>query len=88
MKLKYEFCFQPLGQEYVGVAVGDNAEEFSGMLQLDSVAYDMVSCLTEDITRESLIDKMFEMYDADRDVIAEQVDKIIKDLISEGVLSL
>jgi len=86
MKLKYEFYFQQLGNEYVGVPVGDNADEFSGMLQLDDVAYDIVSRLSHEITRDELIDEMQEIYDADRDTLAYHIDNVIEYLKSEKVI--
>ena len=48
MKLKYQFVFQPVGKTYMGVAVGESAKEFSGMLQLNEVGYDIVSLMTEE----------------------------------------
>lgn len=86
MKLKYEFYFQQLGKEYVGVPVGDNADEFSGMLQLDDVAYDIVSRLSHEITRDELINEMQEIYDADRDTLAYHIDNVIKYLKDEKVI--
>lgn len=88
MKLKYNFCFQPLGDNFIGVAVGENAAEFCGTLQLDEVAHDIVTHIQDDISRDALIDQMLTIYDDDRDLVAKYVDQVLQHLASEGILIL
>lgn len=88
MKLKYEFAFQPVGDIVLGVTVGDDEKKFNGMLQLDDVSYDIVSHMIKDTTREQIIDEMLEIYNADRDTIAESVDSVIAYLNDNGVLEI
>jgi len=87
MKLKYEFYFHPVGENYMGVPVSDNAKEFNGMLQLDDVSYDIVTHIKDDITRNQLIDQMLTIYDDDRALVAQYVDKVINYLTEQGVLT-
>lgn len=86
MKLKYQFVFQPVGDTYMGVAVGESATQFSGMLQLNDVGYDIVSMMTEDVTKEEVVDKLLDIYDADRDTVMQYVDEVMDYLKAEGVL--
>lgn len=86
MKLKYEFCYQAIGDIYMGVAVGDEAADFSGTLQLDEVAYDIVSHIKDNISRDELVDEMLEIYDADRKQVGEYVDKVLDYLRTEEIL--
>lgn len=86
MRLKYEFVFQPVGDTYIGVAVGDDAKLFSGMLQLNEVGYDIVSLMTEDISRDEMIDSILSRYDADRDTVAQYVDEVTDYLAKEEVV--
>ena len=51
----------------MGVAVGESARQFHGMMQLNEVGYDIVSLMTEEISREEIVDKLLEIYDTDRD---------------------
>ena len=88
MKLKYDFYFHPVGEKHVGVAMGEGAREFSGMLELDEVAYDIVSHISDGISRDELIDAMLSIYDDDREVVARCVDKVIAYLTAEGVLEI
>lgn len=86
MKLKYQFVFQPVGKTYMGVAVGDSAKQFSGMLQLNEVGYDIVSQMTEDISKDEIVDKMLDIYDADRDTVGKYVDEVVEYLKENEVL--
>ena len=86
MKLKYQFVFQPVGKTYMGVAVGDSAKQFSGMLQLNEVGYDIVSQMTEDISRDEIVDKMLNIYDSDRETVSKYVDEVVEYLTENEVL--
>lgn len=87
MKLKYEFYFHPVGESHMGVAVGNNAKDFNAMLKLDEVSYDIVTHITDGITRDQLIDHMLTIYDDDRQLVARYVDQVINYLTEQGVLS-
>ena len=86
MKLKYHFVFQPIGDIYMGVPVGDSAKLFHGMMQLNEVGYDIVSLMTEEISREEIVEKILEMYDIDRDSALVHVNDVIAYLEGQGVL--
>lgn len=86
MKLKYQFVFQPVGKTYMGVAVGDSAKQFSGMLQLNEVGHDIVSLMTDEISRDEIVDKMLDIYDADRDTVCKYVDEVVEYLTENRVL--
>lgn len=86
MKLKYQFVFQPLGNTYMGVPVGESAKLFHGMLQLNEVGYDIVSLMTEEISREEMADKLLEIYDTDRETVLTYIDQSVDYLTEQGVL--
>ncbi len=86
MKLKYQFVFQPLGEAYMGVPVGDSAKQFHGMMQLNEVGYDIVSLMTEDISREEIVEKILEIYDVDQETAILYVDDAISYLEEQEVL--
>lgn len=86
MKLKYQFVFQPVGKTYVGVAVGESAKLFHGMLQLNEVGYDIVKLMTQEISREEIVDRLLEIYDTDRETVAGYVDQVVDYLIEQGVV--
>ena len=70
----------------MGVPVGDSAKLFHGMMQLNEVGYDIVSLMTEEISREEILEKVLEMYDIDRDSALVHVNNVIEYLEEQGVL--
>lgn len=86
MHLKYTFHFQPVGRTFVGVAIGDDAKKFSGMIQLNEVGHDIVALMTNEIKRDEIVDKILEEYDSDAETVGKYVDDIINYLDQEGVL--
>lgn len=91
MKLKYKLQFQPMGDLYVGVPVGNASGKFGGMLQLNETCYTLITPLVnaqegDDVTRQQLIDAALQEYDADEETIAGYVDKIVNQLKEEGLL--
>lgn len=86
MKLKYKFHFQPVGRTFVGVAIGEDAKRFSGMIQLNGVGHDMVALMQSDITRDEIVKKILAEYDSDEATVGKYVDDVIAYLMKEGVL--
>ena len=86
MKLKYKFAFQPIGKNYIGIAVDESATEFSGMLELNETGYDMVNLMQEETTREALIEKLLTVYNTDRETLSNYLDEVIAYLTEQGVL--
>lgn len=86
MKLKYDFIFQNVGEQWVGIPVGMNAIEYNCVLHLNEVGHDIVEILKEDTDRETLINKILDMYDAQREQVEQSVDNSIKYLIEQNLL--
>ncbi len=88
MKLKYNFHFQPVGRTFVGVAVGEDARKFAGMIQLNEVGHDIVARMTSEVTRDKIVKSILEEYDSDEETVGKYVDEVIEYLNSEGVLDV
>lgn len=88
MKLKYNFHFQPVGRTFVGVAVGEDARKFAGMIQLNEVGHDIVARMTSEVTRDKIVKSVLEEYDSDEETVGKYVDEVIEYLNSEGVLDV
>ena len=80
MKLKEGFITHEVSGEQIMVATG--AAKFSGMVRSNAVAAFIVDCLKEETTLEQILDKMQERYDAPREVMEKDVQKIIEKLHS------
>ena len=84
MKLKDSFITYSTGQEQILVSAGTNV--FHGMVRSNKTAGFIIECLKEFTTREALIAKLAEKYDASVDVLERDVDKVLKVLREIGAL--
>ena len=78
MKLKDGFVTHDMGGEQIMVSTGSTA--FSGLVRSNGTAAFIVDCLKEETTREEIIAKMLDKYDASEEVISADVDKILAKL--------
>lgn len=86
MKLKYDFFFQQIGDQWAGVPVGIEAVDSNSMLHLNDVGHDIAEILSTDVDRDTLINRLLDMYDADREVITSGVDQALQYLDEQGLL--
>ena len=84
MKLKEGFITHMVNGEQIMVATG--ATKFNGMVRSNSAAAFIVDCLKEDTTVEKILDTMEEKYNAPREVMKEDVEKILTKLRSIDAL--
>ena len=85
MKLRDDFITQQIDDTQVMVAAG--GEAFSGIVRSNATAAFIVDMLGEETTAEAIVDAMCAKYDAPREVIAADVDRILDTLRSVGALS-
>ena len=78
MRLKPDFITQEIDEVQFLVPLG--AEAFSGIVRSNKTAAFIVDCLKEETTEQGIIDAMAAKYDAPRQVISEDVKKILSTL--------
>ena len=83
MKLKNTFITQEMDGEQIMVAT---AGTFAGMVRSNATAAFIIDCLKKDATKETILDAMCEKYDASREVMASDVDKVLNNLRRIGAL--
>lgn len=76
---------QNIGSTQFVVPIG--AEAFSGILRNNETAAFIVDCLKEETTKEQIVDAMCAEYDAPRERIEADVEKILDKLRSIGALN-
>ena len=88
MKIKSGFVLEKVGEEFLAVAVGDRAGEFSGFIRLNSTGAYFWNLMSEkDISREEIIDKVVsEFTGVSREQVGEDVDNITNILRDGGIL--
>lgn len=86
MKLRDGFITYDTGDEQIMVPTRASGSSFQGMARGNRTAAFVVECLKEETTREAIIDRMAEKYDAPRQILEEDVDTVLKGLRSMGAL--
>ena len=84
MKLRDGFITHASNGEHITVTAGNT--EFNGMIRSNGTAGFIVECLKSDVTKEDIVEKMLEKYDADRERIEADVEKILDRLRSIGAI--
>ncbi len=86
MRIKEGFVLHQIGGEYMAVATGKAAEDFTGFVRSNETAGYIFELLQKDTTEEAVVDAMCERYDAPREVIAADVSKVIEQIRTAGFL--
>lgn len=86
MKLCDGFITYAADGEQIMVTAGPAAERFRGMVRSNKTAAYLIDCLKEEISRDALIEKMVGKYDAPREVITQDVDRVLGSLRKIGAL--
>lgn len=84
MKLKNGFITYTTDQEQIMVSAGSNA--FHGMVRSNKTAAFVIDCLKEPCEKAELIEKMAEKYDAPREVLERDVERVLEVLRKIGAL--
>lgn len=84
MKLKDAFLTQQVGDAQVMVATDSHL--FSGMVRCNKTAANIVELLKQETSREAIIEAMLARYDAPREMIEKDVDKVLESLRGVGAI--
>lgn len=87
MKLAEGLVTHMMMDEHVMVSTGQTEDVFQGFVRSNDTAAFIIECLKEDTSREEIIDKMLEEYDATREQISEGVDDVLSKLRGIGALA-
>lgn len=79
-RLRYNIRFQPLGDEFIGVAVGADAARFTDMLRLNETGAHIAQLLEQPRTINELAEILASEYD-------EQLD-LLHDIVKVTIASL
>ena len=87
MKLKEGFCTQKIAKGQVMVPLGKADTDFRGIVRSNSTAAFVVNCLKEETTRDEILEKLKNTYDAPEDVMAKDLDEVLEKLKSINAIS-
>lgn len=83
MKLKKGFITHTTDKEHILVAADGS---FNGIVKSNKTAAFIINCLKEDTSEDDIVNLMLKTYDAPKEVIFNDVHKIINSLKSIGAL--
>ena len=87
MKIKDGFVLEEVGGDYLAVAVGDRAGDFSGMVRMNGTGAFLWNKLSEkNMTRRELIDAVLAEYEVDEARVTADVIAFEEKLRSNGIL--
>ena len=84
MKLKDKFIVHNMGDEILLVSADDSLNQ--GFIRGNSSTALIIEALAEDISEEAIVDKLFDEFDAPREVIAEDVHQVLTKLARIGAI--
>lgn len=83
MKLKDTFITHMSNGEQILV---DASGKFSGLIRNNESAAFIVNCLKQETTVEEIVNKMYEEYDAPREVLEKAVNDVVSSLRKAGAI--
>ena len=83
MKLKESFVTHKNKDDYMMI---DASGKFAGLIHSNATTAFIVECPKTETTREEIVQKMLDKYDAEETEVARDVDKIINSLKSIGAV--
>ena len=88
MRIKSGFVLEKVGDEYLAVAVGDRAKEFSGFVRLNGSGAYFWKLLSEgERTEEEIVDlAMRDFVDVERALVESDVSNFVNKLIDGGII--
>lgn len=84
MKLKEGFITHESGADHIMVTAGN--VDFNGMIRSNKTAGFIIECLKSEVTKEDIIEKLLEKYDAPRELIEKDVEKVLEQLRAVGAI--
>ncbi len=86
MKIKEGFILKPVADSFIIVPVGNEFVDLNAMITVNDTGAFLWELLSEEVSKETLISKMKEEYDAPEDVIKNDVEAFLENLRKNGML--
>ena len=87
MKLKYEFEYVEIDDEIMCVPIGENANQFHGMIKINDVSKEMLEIINECNNPNEVLDKMLQRHpEENKDELGNYLCEFLNTLIKEGIL--
>ena len=84
MKIKEGFMLRNVADNYVVVPMGKEAADFNGMITLNETGAFMWKCLEKGCTKDELVAKVLEEYEAEKEQVLQSVERFVKEIEENG----
>lgn len=85
MKIKDGFIVRNVAGNYVVVPVGEATLDFNGMMSLNETGAFLFEKMTQEISKEELVQALREQYEVDENIATNDVDAFIAKIEGEGL---
>ena len=87
MKIKEGFVIEQVGDGFLAVAVGERADEFSGLVRMNSTGAFLWNLIQErDMSKEELLAAVLDEYDVEESIARDDSARFEKQLSEGGIL--
>ncbi|MGN1129886.1 MAG: PqqD family protein [Ruminococcus sp.] len=86
MKIKDGFMLRQFGENYIVVAVGDDAEDFNKLITLNTVGAFIYNLMKNDVTYEEIVSAVLDKYEADRETVENDINTFLADGKKAGLI--
>ena len=86
MKIKSGFAKRNIAGSEIVVPVGENASKFNGMITLNETGSFFWDCLSQETTKEEVVERVLEIYEVGREKAEADFDKFTAMLKENGLL--
>lgn len=86
MRLRYTFETMELDDRIVAVPVGENIDEFHGVIKLNDVAAFIFNLLKDDIQEADILKAMEEEYEVSHEVLIKDIHEYLDEFREKGLL--
>lgn len=86
MRLKYTFEKLELNGKIFAIPVGEDADDYHGVIKMNETAFAIFQLLKEDTTEEAIAAAMEKEYDVTKDVLNADIKRYIQSFREKGLL--
>lgn len=86
MKIKDGYILKKVAGENIVVATGDARLSFNGIITFNEVGAEVFALLDGTHTEEQIVDELLKMYNAPKEVISADVNRLIEKMRAQGLL--
>lgn len=87
MRIKIQFELTELGDEIIAVPVGENMDEYNGVIRLNETATIIFKLMLKETSEEAIVETLEKKYKVDHEVLVRDVRKYIEDFREKGLLA-